>query len=168
MAKCSTFGIELAEALRAPGHGKRKLGKIATIAFDMKNPVRLAFVLILSFASGCNPSPNPEMTGTWLFALTPTGSTSEVIQATANFTQLDNQLTGQVALTANGAACGNASVTGTVKGNALAIQIAQEQSIVDFTGTANQAFTSASGTYSTTTWPCFAGGSTGSWTATLQ
>jgi hypothetical protein len=135
----------------------------------MKNIARIALVLAFGFLSGCNPSPNPAMTGTWLFVLTPTGSASEVIQATADLTQLGNQVIGQVSLSENAAACGTtASMTGTVKGNTLTLQLAQLQSAIDFTGTANLAFTSASGTYTATAGSCLQNGGSGSWSASLD
>jgi hypothetical protein len=135
----------------------------------MKNVARITLVLALSFLSGCNPSPNPAMTGTWLFALTSSGSPSEVIQATANLTQLGNTIIGQVTLSGNGASCGTtASMSGTVKGNNLTLQLVQLQSTIEFTGTANLAFTSASGTYTATAGPCLQDGGGGSWSASPE
>jgi hypothetical protein len=146
------------------------LRKLAKIALDMQNIIgRITLIAALTFLSGCNPSPNPALTGTWLFTLTSSGSPAEVIQLTANLTQLGNAITGQVTLSGNGAACGTtASMSGTVKGNNLTLQLVQQESTIEFTGTANQAFTSASGTYTATAGTCLQNGSGGSWSATLE
>jgi hypothetical protein len=135
----------------------------------MKNIAGLALVLALGLVTGCNPSPSPAVTGKWLFVLTPSGSPSNVIQATANLTQLGSQIIGQVTLSENAAACGTtANMSGTVKGNTLTLQLVQLQSTVNFTGTANLAFTSASGTYTATAGPCLQNGGSGSWSAALE
>jgi len=140
-----------------------------TSAPDMKSLVRTALVVALGFVSGCNPSPNPAMTGTWLFTLTPTDSPTNVVQATATLTQLGNNITGQVTLTGNASSCGNtATMTGTVQGNVLALQLTQSLSALTFTGQANTAFTSASGTYSATTGPCLQNAGPGNWSAVLD
>jgi len=135
----------------------------------MRNIARVALISALTFLGGCNPSPNPAMTGTWLFALTSSGSPAEVIQATANLTQLGDTIVGQVTLSGNGASCGTtASISGTVKGNNLSFQVVQLQSTIQFTGTANLAFTAASGTYTATAGPCLQNGGGGSWSASLE
>ena len=135
----------------------------------MRNIGRLTLILALTLVSGCNPSPNPAMTGTWLFALTSSGSPAELIQLTANLTQLGNTITGSVTLSGNAAACGTtASMSGTVKGNNLTLELIQQQSTIEFTGTANLAFTNASGTYTATGGTCLQNGGGGSWSATLE
>jgi hypothetical protein len=135
----------------------------------MRAAAGISLVIALTFLNSCNPANNPAMTGTWLFALTPTGSASVVLQATANLTQVGNRITGQVSLSGNAATCGSeASMSGTVKGNSLTLQLSQLQSAIDFTGTANLAFTSASGTYTATAGSCLLNGGTGSWSAALE
>jgi len=151
-----------------PG-SRTNLRKLVRIALVMRNIACVALTTALTFLSGCNPSPNPAMTGTWLFALTSSGSPSEAIQATANLTQLGNTITGQVTLSGNGASCGaTASMSGTVKGNNVTLELIQLQSTIEFTGTANLAFTSASGTYTATAGPCLQNGGGGSWSASLE
>ncbi|HXY16483.1 MAG TPA: hypothetical protein VEI26_18475 [Terriglobales bacterium] len=135
--------------------------------------IRIAAGLLLTvaigFLGGCGTSSNPAMTGTWLFVLTPTGSATSAIQATANLTQVGNNVTGQVSLSSTAGSCGtDASMSGTVKGNALTLQLTQLQSAINLTGAANQAFTSASGTYTAEAGSCLLSGGTGSWSATLQ
>lgn len=130
--------------------------------------LRITIPLLLALALGCSSS-NPEMTGTWMFALTPTGASSTAIQATANLTQTGSQVGGPASLSGTGISCGTeASFSGTVKGNTLTLQITQVQSAINLTGTANQAFTSASGTYTASSGSCLLNGGTGSWSATLQ
>lgn len=129
----------------------------------------LTLVMALGSLNSCNPSNNPAMTGTWLFVLTPTGSASTVLQATANLTQVGTQVTGQVSLSGNTATCGTtALMSGSVKGNSLNLQLSQPQSAIDLTGTANLAFTSASGNYTATAGSCLLNGETGSWSAALE
>lgn len=112
---------------------------------------------------------NPATTGTWLFVLTPTGSNTVALEASANLTQVATQITGQVSLGGNTDSCGNqGSMSGTMKGSSLAIQLTQPQSAIDFTGTANLAFTSASGTYTAASGSCLLNGETGSWSAALE
>jgi len=135
----------------------------------MKTLARTALLLVLGFITGCNPSPNPALSGTWVFTLTPTEDPSNVIQATASLTQLGTNVTGPVNLTGNGFSCGDtATMTGTVQGNVLVLQLTQEVSSVGFNGTANQAFTSANGTYTVSTGPCLQNLGTGTWTAVLN
>ncbi|MGA8154293.1 MAG: hypothetical protein WB952_25330 [Terriglobales bacterium] len=135
----------------------------------MKTLVRTALILVFGFVTGCNPSPNPALSGTWAFTLTPIDSPSEPIQATAVLTQLGDNVTGQVTLTGSNSSCGStATMTGTVKGNALALQLTQSQSALSFTGQANVAFTSASGTYSATTGTCLQNVGPGNWSAVLD
>lgn len=134
---------------------------------EMRNIVRIALVVVLGFLDACNPAPNAAMTGTWIFTLTQLGSTTG-LQATANLTQLGVGVTGQVTLTGNEASCGTtASMSGTVSGNALSLQLSQSQSTISFTGTANAAFTSASGTYAASG-TCFQNFGTGTWSAALD
>ncbi len=106
------------------------------------------------------------MTGTWLFALIPNNDTSAAFQVTANLTQVGTQITGTVSLTGS---CGtSASMTGSVTGNSLTLQLTQPESTIDFSGTANLAFTSASGTYTAVAGSCLQDGGYGSWSAALE
>ena len=127
------------------------------------------FLILCALLSGCGTSSNPAMTGNWLFVFTPTGSTMSAIQATANLTQVGTNVTGQVSLSGGAASCGSkASMSGTVKGNSLTLQLTQIQSTINLTGTANQAFTSALGDYTAASGSCLLNGGTGSWSAALQ
>ncbi len=134
---------------------------------------RLGTLVVLLCGLGalvaCGSSSNPAFTGSWLFVFTPTGSGTNALQANANLTQNGNQITGSATLSQNGTNCGvSAAISGTVKGSDLTLQIAQETGTIDMTGTANQAFTSISGTYTAAAGPCFAAPSDGSWTGILQ
>jgi len=129
----------------------------------------LLLLVLVTFLSGCGTSSNPAMTGNWLFVFTPTGSATSAIQATANLTQVGTDVTGQVSLSGGAASCGSqASISGTVKGNSLTFQLTQLQSTINLTGTANQAFTSALGSYTAVSGSCLLNGGTGSWSAALQ
>jgi len=139
------------------------------MSLGMRNIVRITVVLILGFLGGCS-FPNPALTGTWIFRLTPSGS-SEVILATANLTQNGNVITGHAALTGNGVGCGVSTAmmaSGTVQSDNLTLQFTQAQNIVTFTGTANETFTFLTGTYVETGGSCLPGGGVGNWSATLQ
>jgi hypothetical protein len=101
--------------------------------------------------------------------LTPTGSALVALEATANLTQSGDQITGNVSVTGDAPSCGTqALMSGTVKGNTLTLELTQSQSAIDFIGTANLAFTSASGTYTATSGSCLLNGGTGSWSAALE
>jgi hypothetical protein len=130
--------------------------------------LRITLPLLLAFVIGCSSS-GPEMSGTWMFTLIPTGAVSPAIQATASLTQTGSQVGGPASLSGTGISCGTeASFSGTVKGNILTLQLTQLQSAINLTGTANQAFTSALGTYTATAGSCLLNGGTGTWSATLQ
>jgi hypothetical protein len=126
-------------------------------------------LVVLALLSGCGTSNNPAMTGTWLFVFTPTGASTSAIQATANLTQVGTNVTGQVSLSGGAASCGSdASISGSVRGNALTFQLTQIESTINLTGTANQAFTSAQGSYTAASGSCLLNGETGSWSAALE
>jgi len=109
------------------------------------------------------------MSGSWLFSLTPIETSSPVLQFTANLTQIGTQFTGQVTLPESDASCGTmASITGTVMGNSLNFTLSQIDSAITFTGTANLAFTSASGTYTGASNSCLLNSGLGSWSAALE
>jgi hypothetical protein len=136
---------------------------------DMKITARMALVAALGFLYGCGNSSNPAMTGTWLFALMPSDSASPSLELTANLTQSGTQITGQVSLTGNAASCGSsASITGSLSGDTITLQLTQAQSTIDFSGTANPAFTSVSGTYTAAAGSCLQNGGIGSWSAALE
>jgi len=144
-----------------------------TITAGMKSIVRIALVVVLGLLNGCGSAPPlPPMTGTWAFTLTPTGSPSEVIQATVALTQLGDSVFGPVTLTGNGAACGtNAMMSGTVNGVALSLQLTQSQSTLSFTGKATGGYpltSYASGKYTATSGQCLQNGGTGTWSAFLE
>jgi hypothetical protein len=135
----------------------------------LRNLGRITLLAGLALLNGCGTSSNPAMTGTWLFVFTPTGSSTSAIQATANLTQVGTNVSGQVNLSGGAANCGTeASMSGTVKGNSLTLQLTQLQSSINLTGSANQAFTSASGDYTAVAGSCLLNSGTGSWSAALQ
>jgi len=153
-------------------YGHRALNCL-TIAAGMKIFLRIALVVLLGLLNGCGNSPVlPPLTGTWSFTLTPTGSPSDVIQATVALTQLGNSVFGPVTLTGNGAACGTtAMMSGTVNGVALSLQLTQSQSTLKFTGKATGGYpltTYASGKYTASSGPCLQNGGTGTWSAFLE
>jgi len=135
----------------------------------MRSAALITLMIALGFLNSCNPATNPAMTGTWLFVLTPTGSASSALQATANLSQVGSQITGQVSLGGNTNSCGStALMSGTVKGNSLTLEMSQPESAINLIGTANQAFTSASGNYTATAGSCLLDGGTGSWSAAVE
>jgi len=108
------------------------------------------------------------MSGTWAFTLT--SANSPVIVVTASLMQKGNQISGPINLNAGNSACGTqGTITGNIQGNSLTLQIVQFQSQAFLNGTTNQAFTSATGTYTTGgAGTCFGSGSFGSWSAFFQ
>lgn len=136
--------------------------------FKMKI-ARMALLVALVSLSACSSSSNPAMSGTWLFALTPINSSSPVLEFTTNLTQIGSQITGQITLTGNAASCGSAaSMSGTLMGNTLTLQLNQIDSAIDFSGTVNPEFTAASGTYTGAAGSCLLDSGFGSWSAALE
>jgi hypothetical protein len=139
----------------------------------MKSIVRFSLVLALGFLNGCGSGQSalPSLTGTWVFTLKPSNSASNVIQATAALTQLNNNiLLGQVTLNGSGASCGTrAEMTGSLSGNNLTLQLTQSPAELILKGTATTALTvNASGAYTASTGQCLQDGGTGTWTAFLS
>jgi hypothetical protein len=130
-------------------------------------PLIPVLVLACLFPS-CQYPNSAAMSGTWAFTLT--SANSPVIIVTAGLTQSGNQINGPVTLNSGTSACGTSgTITGNIQGNSLTLQITQFQSQAFLTGTTNQAFTSASGTYTTGgAGNCFGSGAFGSWTAFFQ
>jgi hypothetical protein len=124
--------------------------------------------LVTCFIPGCQYPSSSAMSGTWAFTLT--SANSPVIIVTASLTQKGNQISGPINLNAGNSACGTqGTITGNIQGNSLTLQIVQFQSQAFLNGTTNQAFTSATGTYTTGgAGTCFGSGSFGSWSAFFQ
>lgn len=125
-------------------------------------------VLLMSCISSCQYPSSSAMSGTWTFTLT--SANSPVIIATASLSQTGNQISGPVSVNSGNSACGTqATVSGNIQGTSLTLQIIQAQSQAFLNGTTNQAFTSATGTYTTGgAGTCFGAGSFGSWSAFFQ
>jgi len=109
-----------------------------------------------------SPSRAPNFTGTWqftadsVFNLTFTGS--DALQ------QSGNSLTGQIAL--SGSPCAtSASLDGAATGTNVTFQLHLNGQAVNFTGKADAAFSSASGSYTAPSGGCL-NGDRGTWTAT--
>jgi len=116
--------------------------------------------------AGCASGSNGAMSGTWAFAL---ATTQNFILATASLKQSGNQFSGPATVTGEPTGCGsNATVSGTVQGNNLVLQIADEGAVITLTGVADQTFTSASGTYEVISGTCVQNGDAGGWTAHFE
>lgn len=126
--------------------------------------VRIALGLTLCFLTSCSTGSSGSLSGSWVFTL---ATSDSFIQATANLNESGNQITGQG--TVSESSCGTSgTVSGNVQGEALTIQLTEANLGLALTGTANQAFTSASGTYEVTGGSCLPAGETGSWSAAFQ
>jgi hypothetical protein len=129
----------------------------------------LILVLLLAcLVPSCQYPNSAAMSGTWAFTLT--SANSPVIIVTASLTQSGSQINGPVTLNSGNSACGTSgTITGNIQGNSLTLQITQFQSQAFLNGTTNQAFTSATGTYTTGgAGNCFGSGAFGSWSAFFQ
>ena len=124
--------------------------------------------LVTCSIPGCQYPSSSAMSGTWAFTLT--SANSPVIIVTASLAQKGNQISGPVSLNTGNSVCGTqGTITGNIQGNSLTLQIVQFQSQAFLNGTTNQAFTSATGTYTTGgAGTCFGSGSFGSWSAFFQ
>lgn len=152
------------EECTVAGHTRREASKFpkGLIAKIICAVVVLAALL----PAGCSSSSNGAMSGTWAFAL---ATTQNFIVATADLKQSGNQVSGPATVTGEPTGCGsNATMTGTVQGNNLSLQIAAGGAIITLIGQANTTFTSASGTYEVTSGSCVQNGDTGSWTAQFE
>ncbi len=129
----------------------------------------LMIVLVLAWSiPSCQYPSSAAMSGTWTFTLT--SANSPVIIAAASLTQSGNQISGPVTLNSGNSSCGTqATISGNIQGTSLTLQIVQFQSQAFLNGTTNQAFTSATGTYTTGgAGTCFGSGAFGSWSAFFQ
>src|SRR5215469_6107425 len=123
-------------------------------------------VLVAILPAGCGSGSNGAMSGTWAFAL---ATTQNFILATASLKQSGSQFSGPATVTGGPTGCGlNATVTGSVQGNNLSLQIADEGAFITLTGVADQTFTSASGTYEVISGTCVQNGDAGGWTAHFE
>lgn len=122
-------------------------------------------LITLGIGSGCLAHSASAMGGTWLFTITSNSPT--IVLLTANLQQQGNQVTGQATITENNTSCGTtATISGSLQGNTLNLEIVQLQSDLFLVGTVNQTFTQASGTYTSSgTGDCFQSGESGSWSA---
>jgi len=131
-------------------------------------------ILALMFVSGCGgngSSSQPTMTGIWNFSANSQAFGSQY-SGTATIQQSGNNLTGSATL--SGLPCATqASLSGTVAGTSLNLQFNLNSELgtpandtMNLTGTLNSAYTSASGTF-TTSGNCVTGDQ-GTWTATKQ
>ena len=153
--ECTVIGHTRGKASRFP-KGKGLIAKL------MCAVVLLAAIL----PAGCGSSSNGAMSGTWAFAL---ATTQNYILATANLKQSGNQISGSATVTGQPTGCGaTATMTGTVQGNNLILQFADEGAIITLSGQANTTFTSASGTYEVTSGSCVQDGDMGNWTAQFE
>ena len=130
-------------------------------------------VIALSLITGCgggtmptsqpNPPP-PNMSGAWNIG-TESAATSPIIGivvGSGTLTQKGNSVSGTLTLTGSPCASSGGSLTGTVTGTSLSLQLQEEDQFVSLTGTANPAFTMASGTYTTPSEGCL-NGDFGTW-----
>jgi hypothetical protein len=130
--------------------------------------LQVLITVLACFIPGCQYPNSAAMSGTWTFTLT--SASAPVIIATASLTQNGNQISGPMTLNSGNTSCGTqGTITGNIQGNALTLQIVQFQSQAFLNGTTNQAFTSATGTYTTGgAGTCFGTGTFGSWSAFFQ
>lgn len=143
---------------------------VTPIPGDVNVPLLLLILVVLVTCSvpGCQYPNSAAMSGNWTFTLT--SASSPVLIVTASLAQSGNQISGPVTLNSGNSSCGTqATITGTIQGTSLTLQIVQFQSQAFLNGTTNQAFTSANGTYTTGgAGTCFGSGAFGSWSAFFQ
>jgi len=126
--------------------------------------VRIALAVTLCSLTSCGTGSSGSLSGSWVFTL---ATSDSFIQASANLNESENQITGQGMVSES--SCGTSgTVSGKVQGQALTFQLTEANLGLAFTGTANQAFTSASGTYEVTGGSCLPAGETGTWSAAFQ
>lgn len=137
-------------------------------AVNVQSLLCVLIALVTCSIPGCQYPNSAAMSGSWTFTLT--SASSPVIIASTSLTQTGNQISGPVTLNSGNSSCGTqATITGTIQGTSLTLQIVQFQSQAFLNGTTNQAFTSANGTYTTGgAGTCFGSGAFGSWSAFFQ
>lgn len=106
------------------------------------------------------------MTGTWNF--TANSQTFNLTYVgTATLQQNGNAVSGQTTL--SGSPCAtSASISGTVSGNNLTMQLNENGELVNFNGTIDSGFASASGSFNAAMPFGCTDGDVGTWTATKQ
>jgi len=138
----------------------------------MKVAIRLAFLVFFAFQLGCSSSPPLFLGGTWVFTITPSGSSSQAFQATAVLTQLGSSIFGPVTFSGGSSSCSApATMSGTVNGDNLSVQLTQLQSTLKLTGSVSggpPVTYSASGKYTATSGGCLQDGSAGTWSGFLS
>jgi hypothetical protein len=132
----------------------------------MRYAQSLGMVIALVFILECGSSSSQTLSGTWQLTLTSSASPGTTYTGTATLTQSGNGITGTVSFINN--ACATSSlITGTVSGSNVSIQVTEGGQVVTLTGTINSAFSSMSGSYTSTPGGC-TNGDLGSWTATTN
>jgi len=115
-------------------------------------------------SSASDPNPTASMTGTWIFTAS-SQSFGSIVSGTANIQQTGDTITGQATLV--GTPCANsASISGTVSGKYVSLQLNENGDIVTITGTMDSAYTYAYGNYSASL-GC-TDGDQGTWTMSKQ
>jgi len=124
--------------------------------------------LLLAVACGGSSANNPplsgSMTGTWTFTAN-SQSFGSIVSGTANVQQTGDTISGQATLV--GSPCATtASISGTVSGKSVQMQLNENGDTVTFTGKLDSTFTYASGSYSASLGCTNA--DQGTWTANKQ
>ena len=131
----------------------------------MRTLLQTSTLFVFIFLVGCQYPSSSAMSGNWTFTIT--SNNAGIVLATASLKQSGSQITGQLTFAQNYSSCGTgATVTGTQEGQNITFEFAQGASEVLLIGTANQAFTAVSGSYTTNGGgTCFQPGEAGSWSA---
>lgn len=123
-----------------------------------------AIAVAVLFLAGCGSSSHPNMTGNWTFVVTSTafgGSGTGVVA----LTQSGSSISGTLNFSGGTPCAASPSLTGTVSGTNLSLQLNENGQTVSLTGTANSSFSAASGDYTAPAGGC-TNGDFGTWTAT--
>jgi hypothetical protein len=129
----------------------------------MRYAQSLGLLIVLVLIVGCGGSSSHSLSGPWQFSLTSSAFPGNAYTGTTTLNQSASGISGTVAF-ANNPCASVALITGLISGSNVNLQITEGDQVVTLNGTVNSAFSSMSGTYTTTTGGC-TNGDSGTWTA---
>src|SRR5271170_7679987 len=115
----------------------------------MRYAQSLGLVVALVFIVACGGSSSHSLSGSWQFTLTSSTSPGNAYTGSTTLNQSASGISGTVAF-ANNPCASVALITGLISGSNVNFQITEGDQVVTLNGTINSAFTSMSGTYTTT------------------
>lgn len=145
--------------MRALGPNRHQCHRTCVPGFGHRS-IRSIPLLLFCTLIGCGSAAAP-MTGTWAVSFVSSESLDQTA-ASLSLHQSGDALSGTI----TAAGCAQpANVSGTVNDSSLSLQFVEGTATGNLTGTVNDAFTSATGTYQISGASCLTASGTGTWSA---